>query len=164
MTEERMIQRDRMRYTKNKLSANLAIAAIVFDVLYFVKVYQADVGNYYYNILIGVSIVYNLVFLLAAFLCSEGVKNYGRSYSYVLIVLGIVQIVRIFILPARAYKAVIESSGQQIQVMTGGVFAWLTVCLVCSGICLVASAVVNLAKCNALAEHMKALEESGAPV
>lgn len=61
------IQMDRMRYTKNTLSANLVLLAIVADALYFVSLYQSDVGTYYYNILIGASVVYNLVFMLAAF-------------------------------------------------------------------------------------------------
>ena len=62
------IAKDRMRYTKDKFSSMLAILAIVFDCLYFVSIYQSDVGTFYYNWLIGVSIVYNLIFLLAAFL------------------------------------------------------------------------------------------------
>ena len=49
MTEDRMIRTDRMRFTKNSLSSNLAIAAIIFDVFYFLKIYQSDVGSFYYN-------------------------------------------------------------------------------------------------------------------
>ena len=82
--EERTVKRDRMRYIKNSLAANLAILGILFDVFYFVKIYQSDVGTYYYTILIGVSIVYNLVFLLAVFLASEGVKNYKAGYTWLL--------------------------------------------------------------------------------
>ena len=63
---EQQISLDRMRYIKNKASSNLAIFAILFDVLYFVNLYKSDVGTYYYSILIGASIIYNLVFLLAA--------------------------------------------------------------------------------------------------
>ncbi len=60
ISEERTIQRDRMRFIKNSLSSSLAILGILFDVLYFVSIYQSDVDVYYYNILIGASIVYNL--------------------------------------------------------------------------------------------------------
>ncbi len=162
MTEERMIQTDRMRFTKNSLSANLTIAAILFDVLYFVKVYQSDVGNYYYNYLIGISVIYNLVFMLAAFLSSEGVKSYKRNYSWLLLLLGAGQIVRIFILPMRAHGAVVSTGGAEVAVMGDGQFMWLVVCLVASAVCLVASAAVNLAKCAALSEHMKALEQQSA--
>ena len=55
--EERAIQRDRMRFIKNSLSSNLAILGILFNVFYFVSIYKSDVDTYYYNILIGASIV-----------------------------------------------------------------------------------------------------------
>lgn len=97
--EERTIQRDRMRFIKNSLSSNLAILGILFNVFYFVSIYKSDVDTYYYNILIGASIVYNLVFMLAVFLSSEGVKNYKRNYSYLLAAIGALQIGRIFIIP-----------------------------------------------------------------
>ncbi len=159
MTEERVIQRDRMRFTKNSLSANLTIAAIVFDEQYFVKIYQSDVGNYYYNYLIGISVIYNLIFMLAAFLSSEGVKSYKKNYSYLLLLLGVGQIVRIFILPMRARVAVVSTGGAEVAVMGDGAFMWLVVCLVASAVCLVAAAAVNLSKCAALSEHMKSLEQ-----
>ena len=77
--DERSIARDRMRFIKNSQSARLCYLGILFDVLYFVNIYKSDVGTYYYNVKIGASIVYNLVFLLAAFLASEGVKNYKKD-------------------------------------------------------------------------------------
>lgn len=155
MTDERMVEIDRMRFTKNSQSANYAILAIVFDVLYFVKIYQSDVGSYYYNYLIGISIIYNLVFMLAAFLSSEGVKNYKKSYSYLLLALAVGQVVRIFILPRQAHNATVSSGGVELEVMSDGVYTLLVVYLVASAICLAASAVVNLRKCAALAELEK---------
>ena len=70
-----VIKKDRLRFTKNKLSANLSLLAIVFNAFYFVSIYKSDVGNYYYKLIIGISVVYNLLFMLAAFLSSEGVKS-----------------------------------------------------------------------------------------
>lgn len=164
MTEDRMIRIDRMRFTKNSLSSNLAIAAILFDVFYFLKIYQSDVGSFYYNYLIGISVIYNLVFMLAAFLASEGVKNYKKPYSIVLFVLGAGQLLRIFILPMRAHNAVISSGGEEVAVMGDGPFMWIVGCLVVSAVCLFASAVINLKKCTALEAHMKTLAETGASV
>lgn len=161
MTEDRMIRIDRMRFTKNSLSSNLAIAAILFDVFYFLKIYQSDVGSFYYNYLIGISVIYNLVFMLAAFLASEGVKNYKKPYSWLLFALGAVQILRIFILPMRAHNAVISSGGAEIAVMGDGPFLWVVICLILSAVCLIASAVVNLVKCTALEAHMKTLADTG---
>ena len=168
MSEEFKIADDRMRFPKNTTSSRLALLAIVFDVLYFISIYKSDVGTYYYNIMIGASVVYNLIFLLATFLCSEGVKNYKRSYSKLMIVLGILQIARIFILPASAHSTVvgepIESIWQVFNVsipvsvantvMSDGQFIRVSIYLVLSAICLFASAVINNKKSSALEAHI----------
>ena len=145
---------DRMRYTKNTASSRLALLAIVFDILFFISIYKSDVGTYYYTITIGVSIIYNLIFLLAAFLCSEGVKNYRTSYSWAMIVLGIVQLVRIFILPADAHRTVLNG----VSVMGDGQFIRVVIYLAASAVCLFAGAVVNLKKSRALAKYMASLQ------
>ena len=88
MEEKKRIQLDRMRYTKNVLSSRLTYLAILFDVLYFVSIFSSDVGSWYYKMLVGGSIVYNLVFMLMAFLASEGVKAYKQSYAWLLLALG----------------------------------------------------------------------------
>ena len=160
--EDRTIQRDRMRFIKNSLSSNLAILGILFDVFYFVSLYQSDVDTYYYNILIGASIVYNLIFMLAVFLSSEGVKNYKKNYSYLLAAIGAVQIVRIFIIPMRAHSATTLVNGETVAVMQDGQFMWAAACLVISAVCLVASAVVNFIRCNELEAHLKTLDGQGA--
>ena len=82
------IKRDRMRYTKDSLSSGLVLLSIVFNVLYFVSIYKSDVARYYYTWKIGVSIVYNLLFLLIAFLASQGVKSRKTGYETTLLVLG----------------------------------------------------------------------------
>ena len=96
MSELATVKKDRLRFTKNKLASTLAILGIVFDVLYFVSIYSSDVGNYFYTMIIGASVVYNLLFLLTVFLSSEGVKNYKLGYAVALIAIGVMQIVRIF--------------------------------------------------------------------
>lgn len=159
MNEEQLIRRDRMRFTKNSLSANLAIVAIIFDVFFFVSIYGSNVGTYYYNIIIGVSVVYNLLFMLAAFLSSEGVKNYKKGYTWLLIGLGVIQIVRIFIIPMRAHSATVSIGGVETVVMGDRQFMALVIFMVASAVCLIASAVVNFFKCTALEAHMKTLTE-----
>ena len=153
--EERTIQRDRMRFIKNSLSSNLAILGILFDVFYFVSIYKSDVNTYYYNILIGASIVYNLVFMLAVFLSSEGVKNYKRNYSYLLAAIGALQIVRIFIIPVRAHAAATLVNGENVVVMQDGQFIRVLVYLIASAACLLAAAVVNFIRCGELDAHLK---------
>ena len=158
--EERTIQRDRMRFIKNSLSSNLAILGILFDVFYFVSIYKSDVNTYYYNILIGASIVYNLVFMLAVFLSSEGVKNYKRNYSYLLAAIGALQIVRIFIIPVRAHAAATLVNGENVVVMQDGQFIRVLVYLIASAACLLAAA-VNFIRCGELEAHLKSLGTQG---
>ncbi len=106
MNDER-IKTDRMRYTKNTASSRYAYLAILLNVLFFVSIYKTNDRNYY-NILMGASIVYNLVFMLLTFLASEGVKNYKRGYSKLLLALALVQILRIFVFPVQMHSKLTE--------------------------------------------------------
>lgn len=158
MTEERTIKLDRLRYTKNTASSRLVDLAILLDVFFFVSIYKSDVGSYYYNILIGASILYNLIFMLAAFLASEGVKNYKKGYTWLLMALGAIQVARIFIIPVQAHAATITIKKVSYQVMENGQFIRVTLYLALSALCLFAAAVINLQKSNALASHIASLE------
>ena len=160
--EERTIQRDRMRFIKNSLSSNLAILGILANVFYFVSIYKSDVGTYYYSYIIGISIVYNLIFMLAVFLSSEGVKNYKRNYSYLLAATGVIQIVRIFIIPVDAHRTTVDLNGQSVLVMQNAQFTRVLIYLIISAVCLVGSAAVNFIRCNELEAHLKTLETQGA--
>ena len=154
---EQSVKLDRMRYTKNTTSSRLALLAIVFNVFYFVSIYKTNV-DFYYNLLMGASILYNLVFMLATFLSSEGVKNYKRGYSYVLCALGIIQIARIFILPMKAHATTLTVSGVEMLAMSNGQFVRVVIYLVISAVCLFAAAAVNLQKSRALQAHVAGLQ------
>ena len=154
MSDDRVTQLDRMRYTKNTASSRLALLAIVFDVLFFISLYKYDVYTYYYTILIGSSIVYNLIFLLAAFLCSEGVKNYQVSYSWAMMVLGAGQILRIFIIPMDAHKTLVNNA----PVMGDAQFTRIVIYLTISAVALFAGAVINLQNSRALSAHLASLK------
>ncbi len=154
MNDDLTTQLDRMRYTKNTASSRFALLAIVFDVLFFISLYKSDVGTYYYTILIGASIIYNLVFMLATFLCSEGVKQYQKAYSWAMLVLGVLQIARIFILPLDAHRTMEGSE----PVMGTGQFVFVVVCLALSAVCLFAGAAFNLKKSRALSAHLASLQ------
>lgn len=156
--ENSFVKVDRMRYEKNKTSSNLAILAIVFNALFFVSIYKSDVGTWYYTILIGVSIVYNLLFMMIVFLISEGSKNYKINYSYIAIVVGALQFVRLFIYPRLAHGATTQSTGEVVQVMQGAQFVRCIIYLIVSGGCLIASAVIGIKKCKALEKHLKAID------
>ena len=153
--DAKTIKKDRLRYTKNKLSANLAYLGILFDVLYFVSIYSSDVDTYYYNITIGMSVLYNLVFLLCTFLSSEGVKNYKLGYSYLIMVVGIMQFVRIIGIPAKAHSAVTMVDGVEALVMGDGQFAYVIACLVISGVACILSGLNGIYKTTVLTNYMK---------
>lgn len=153
---------DRMRYTKNAFSSRMALLAIVFNVLYFASVYESDVGSWYYKILIGASIVYNLLFMLMVFLASEGVKNYKIGYSYLLLGVGVLQIARIFILPLQAYRATITISKVEYPVMQGGQFTFVIICLVLSAICCLVGGAVGVKRSRTLQAYNASLSEKAA--
>lgn len=160
MNDEMLIKKDRMRFTKNTLSSNMAILSIVFDVLFFVSIYQSDVGSYYYRIIIGASILYNMVFMLAAFLASEGIKNYNMGYAYLLGALGVGQLIRIFILPMQAHSAVVTVQGVDTIVMGGGQFTYVVACLVLSAACCFVGCAVGIVKSRTLTEYLATLEKT----
>ncbi len=161
MNEELTIKRDRMRFTKNTLSSTLAIFAILFNVFYFINIYKSDVGHsvgsFYYQIRIGASIVYNLIFMLAAFLSSEGVKNYKKEYGYLLLVIGALQIVRIFILPAQAAAAEVTIGDVTTKVMESAQHIRVTIYLLLSAAGCIAGGIIGIIRCRQLSEHLASI-------
>ncbi len=160
--EEKRIQTDRMRYTKNKFSSRLVLLAIVFDALYFVSIYRSDVGSYYYSWVIGASIIYNLLFMLAAFLASEGVKNRRNGYTVMLTLLGVMQFARIFYIPMKAHGATVTVQSQELSVMSDGQFTLVVVCLAASGALCIAAAVTSAIQNRTLAAYMRSIENKPA--
>ena len=155
MMDAKTIKKDRLLYTKNKFSANLAYVAILFNVLYFVSIYSSDVDTYYYTITIGCSVLYNLVFLLTAFLCSEGVKNYKGHYSWVIMAIGVLQFVRILGIPHMAHSTVLTINEVDTMVMTDKQFTWVCICLIVSGVACIASGIASAYKVTTLTRYMK---------
>lgn len=153
-----VIKLDRMRYTKDTLSANLILLAIVLDALYFVKLYQQDISDYYYKWWIGASVIYNLVFMLVAFLCSESVKSRRTNMTGLLVVLAVMQFIRIGQIPARIKDAVIVIGETSTDVISSGNYTFLIAMLIISGICLALAAVTSLLNARRLEKYMKSLE------
>ena len=165
MAQNYDVSRDRLRFTKNKLSANLILLAIIANALYFVSVYSSDVGSYYYKIFIGASVVYNLVFMLVAFLSSEGVKSYKMGYACTSIALGILQVVRIFYIPMKAWKEPTPVVDSEIPtVMAEGQFRYIAVCLCISAALLIFAGIIGIIKTAALNSYQAELikEQEGA--
>lgn len=162
VNNDALIKKDRLRFTKNKLSSNLTLLAIVLNALYFVCIYKSDVGSYYYQYIIGISVVYNLLFMLIAFLASEGVKSYKINYSYVLLLLGIGQIIRIFILPMDAINTTVTLSGEEEVVMGGGQFTRICVYLISSAALCIIAGIIAFIKTRTLTAYQAELDEKKA--
>ena len=159
LNDDALIKKDRLRFTRNKLSANLTLLAIVFNALYFVSIYTSDVGSYYYRLIIGISVVYNLLFMLIAFLASEGVKGYKMMYGYVLLALGVGQIIRIFILPMDARSATVNLDLKEQVVMGNSQFIWVCVLLIVSAVLCFAAGIIGIIKTDTLEKYQAELEK-----
>ena len=159
LDDPKQVKLDRMRYAKNALSSRLTYLAILFNVLYFVSIYESDVGSWYYSITIGASIVYNLVFMLITFLASEGVKNYKMGYSVLLLAAGALQIGRIFYLPLQAYKATVTISKVTYPVMEVPQLVWVIICLGLSAACCLVAGIIGIHRSRTLAAYNASLNE-----
>lgn len=161
LNNDALIKKDRLRFTKNKFSANMSYLAIVVNALYFVSIYSSDVGSWYYRIMIGGSVLYNLVFMLVAFLSSEGVKGYKIGYGYALLVLGVMQVLRIFFIPIKAHTEIITLGEIEELVMGDGQFILVCAYLVASAALCIIAGVVAIAKTTTLRAYEAQLEKRG---
>ncbi len=155
--DTRYTRADRMRYEQNKLSADLAILAIVFNGLFFISIYRSDVGTYYYNMLLGASIVYNMLFMLFTFLVAEGSKKYHIAYSYGAIILGLLQFARIAVYPLKAHGASAVVLDQTLNVMSDAQYTRTVIYLIASGVSLIMSAVIGITRALTLKAHLRSL-------
>lgn len=154
------IKKDRMRYKTNSLSSNLALLAVIVNILYFVCIYKSDVETHYYNIKIGLSVLYNLVFMLAVFLSSIGVKNYKISFGIVLIVVGALQLLRIVYIPLDAYNTIITPlNDAPYRVMGRGQLVRVLIYLIGSAALLIASGVIGIIRAKILTNYKRQIGE-----
>lgn len=150
-----VVQNDIMRYKKNKFAANLAILGIAFGCLYFLILYaQVKNNNFYYTWEIAFDVIYNLFFLLFVFLFSEQVKNYNKKMFPLQLIVGVLQIARIFWLPLKG----ITNYNGDVTVITPATFVLLTVFLAASGACVIASAVIGFIRAKSVEDFTKKVQ------
>lgn len=145
-----VINNDIMRYKKNKFGANLALLGLACGCLYFLILYaQVKNDNYYYNWSIAFDVIYNLFFLLFVFLFSEQVKNYNSKLFPMQMVVGVLQIARIFWLPLGGLTA---------EAIDWAAFLEMTIFLAASGALIIASGVIGLIRSKAVEKFSKQVE------
>ena len=164
LNSQKQTKLDRMRYTKNAFSSNMALLSIVANVVYFVVMYKIN-HRAMYELMMGASVITNLLFMLSVFLCSEGVKKYNIKFAIAMIVIGVIEFVRIFIWPLKMHNTetkTIVPGGDPIigTVLTDGQFALVIVCLVCASACLIAGGVVGIIKGKQLAAYVESLKQT----
>lgn len=154
-----VLQDDILRYKKNKMPANLALLALVFNILYFTLLYTIHTTQMY-KLLVGVSVIVNLLVLLGGFYASEGIKAYNKKSCILLLVLAAVQIARIFIYPLQGLgdKWMAGNAYFGIIMTTGSNGAMLIIYLAGSAAAFIASAVLGYINVNRRDAHLKKVE------
>lgn len=155
-----IIQDDILRYKKNKFAARFALLALVFNCLYFSVLYAISAVKAMFDVWMGISVIVNLLVLLMGFYASEGVKAYKKKFSFVLLGLAVLQLVRIIYFPAM---------GMAKEWLVGNYFFGITmtnasngvvmiVFLVASAACFIASAVYGYIVAQKLENFQKMLD------
>lgn len=162
---------DRKKYKGDSFPYLLVMLGLVMNVLYFVCVYKINNGVFYQPI-IGVSVIYNLLFMLSVFLCAENLKNYKWKFSVVIIVIGVLQLVRLFIIPPIALEMIegmiaeMTAAGQteeQIAAATAsyvGAHLRMIIYLICSCALLVSGAVISIVNSLRLQKYKELTEQA----
>jgi hypothetical protein len=88
-----------MRYQPNKLSYNLGLLAIVFDVAFLFIALNTIAATS----IVMVKILGNILILLIGFLAVEKVKSYSKKFSLVLIAFGVICVARLFYVPLQVF-------------------------------------------------------------
>ena len=156
--DKEKIKLDRMRYVKDSVPSNLAIIAVVFDILYFVLIYKIN-NEFFYNFSIGVSVVVNLLFMLFGFWCSIEVKNYHGKFGYLMIFLGLVQIARIFVYPMQAHNAIALAGEVEVQVMNNTQFIMAIAYLLIAAACMICGGLLSMKNSKTLQNYLGSLQK-----
>ena len=139
------IQKDMMRYRRNKLGYWLCFLAIGLDALGFCFTYshlsKVELST-------GIDIIYSIIFLLVTFITSERVKIYSVKSSYVAMVLGVLEIVHFFWYTTPVY------ADPSVAMPTWSYLATL-VCYVIGGVFLLFTGFTNLYRGTILKKYLK---------
>lgn len=166
--DDKKISIDRMRYKKDTLSYLFVLLGLLFNVFYFFNIFNIDDDNFY-KPLMGVSVIYNLLFMLTVFLSAEEVKAYKIAFDYVLIGVAVLQLARIFVYPILTVIQKIETpqiidgvekmveGTIKVRVMSPDQIVWPIIFLVTSAVFLAAGALNSINNVNKLNAYKREL-------
>lgn len=149
--ERNKIKIDRMAYTKDSLPSLFSYLAILANVFFFVSIYKTNLKSYY-TYIIGISVIVNLLFMLASFLCSEGVKAYKKQYGVALIVLGAIELLRILYFPLVGISNIDSTTG--LPIMDTNQFIFTTGYLLCAAGFCISGGIISICNSNKLEKYL----------
>lgn len=116
---------ERMQYQVDKRSYWLCMLSIIFNMVYFVSLYTNKAVAP--DLTLGADVIINIVFMLIVFLSSEKLKAYQMKWNIYVLLIGAVQILRVFFVPQH-YK--------EIEMLTGTEYTLTVALILVSGILL----------------------------
>ncbi len=139
-----------MRYRNDSLSYGLALLGLALNACYLMFLYSAPGVKLTddYGVIVGIDTIFNIIYLLIAFLVAEKVKTYTLNWCWPSLVLGIMQIPRIL------FPIALSAQGQ----LETGRNILLIVFLVLSSVCMIACCATSFIKSNKLHAHLKTIK------
>lgn len=144
---------DMMHYKGNSLSFWLILLTIALNIAMFIIIYKANTSDLAADLQLGFDLVINVVFMLIAFLAAEKTKRYSREWGIASIILGFIQVIRIFWIPLYYYR----NGG-----ITSGAFAACVVLLAGGAASIIAAGAFTLVKYRILLENEPLIKKEGA--
>lgn len=142
---DKNISIEKKKYRKDSLSFWLLILGLLLNIFYFFTLYRNN-DNFYYTYKMGLSVLYNLIFMLLVFLSAEEVKNYHSGFGILSIIIGALQLGRIFIYPKQAFEAGVLQLASHNAII---------VYLILSALCLIAGGIVSIYRSTILKNFIK---------
>ena len=141
-----------LRYRNNKFGFNACIIAIILQCIAFIFVYDSLTFTPKFNT--GLDIVINIIFLLFVFLASEKVKTYKVMWGYIIIGIGLVNLVRIYTYLYSPFSG--EDLVNNIK-ESSFIISLVSYCLV--AVSLTLGGIVTILRGNRLNEFLKSIEK-----
>jgi len=140
--KDKTISIDMLHYKANRLSFWLILLTIALNIAMFLIIYKTT--DCTPNIQLGIDLLVNVIIMLVCFLAAEKTKHYSKSWGIVSIIMGHLQVVRIFWIPLY-YFLQFRETGKGLGVAG---FVWCAILLLLSGISMIIAGIINNKKCN----------------
>ncbi len=158
--ENKNLHAEMMRYRNNKFGFWMCILAVTLQCFSFMFIYHClQLSKFVISANTGIDILVNIVFLLFVFLASEKLKAYDVKWGYIVIGIGLVNLIRIYTYLFSPY------SGENLINVIPAHFFWISfACYILVAICLTAGGVVTILRGKELNAYLATLsdEEKGA--